>query len=83
MTLQMAIGKMIVEKIVGRPDKYPKEVVDAAGNVVGKLPEWRANPKRRSYHEDRWHINSQSWKRFKEAAREHNISLPEVLQEEQ
>ena len=83
MTLQMAIGKMIVEKIVGHPDKYPEEVVAYAQNVITRFGLWKVDGTFHKNPRKHWHNDSGSWSDFKKVAREHNISLPEVLQEEQ
>ena len=82
MTLQMAIGKMIVEKIVGHPDEYPEEVVEKARKVIENLPSW--DDPTTGLKKENWHTEERmSWPIFEKVAREHNISLPEVLQEEQ
>lgn len=81
MTLQMAIGRMIVEKIVGQPDKYPQEVVEKARNVIKNLSFWETEDAK--LKPENWHRDDiMSWAVFKREAEAHNIDLPAILTED-
>jgi hypothetical protein len=80
MTLQMAIGRMIVEKIVGHPEKFPPEVCQEARCVIANLPAWRE--KSGLFTPENWNKESASWRDFCKAIEKHGIDLPAILQED-
>jgi hypothetical protein len=81
-TIQMAIGRMIVEKVVGHPNDYSEILVERAQSVIDNLHKWSSDPPKPSYHESKWHKFSQSWERFKAECAKSRIDLPAILQEE-
>jgi hypothetical protein len=79
MTLQMAIGRLICEKIVGQRDEYPKELVARAKNVLENIGFWEKG--KVTHRAQDWHIKSNSWVAFKYAAQANHVDLSEILQD--
>ena len=77
-TIQMVIGRLVLEKIVGNPEKYPQEVVGAAEIAIEYLSDWDG---RYASMPENWHKpeGSSSWGAFKSVAEEHNLTLSEIL----
>jgi hypothetical protein len=81
MTLQMAVGKLVLDKVAGQPLNYPADVVHAARTCIKHFHEWNDNPARPTCHESNWHTKSASWRAFKAACAAHHIDLPALLAE--
>jgi hypothetical protein len=77
-TIQMVIGRLVLEKIVSNPEKYPQEVVGAAEIAIECLSDWDG---RYDHPPEIWHKpeGSSSWRAFKSVAEEHNLTLSEIL----
>jgi hypothetical protein len=74
--LPQIIGRMILERVVGQ-DEYSEEIKNAARTALSILGDWDnwGNPGRL------WHIDSESWKAFKEALEKENIDLSTILED--
>ena len=74
-TLQMAMGRLVLERIVRQPGRFPDAVMDKAKDALQRLHYWEVS----SDQAARWNTGSESWLEFKQAVLFHGIDLPEIL----
>jgi len=79
-TLPQAMGRVILNQVLGQRNKYPPEVIKAAEYALERLHYWDMS--RNLANTGPWHINSESWREFKREMEIHNIDLPALLDED-